>query len=162
MEWSRIPLPGWPDGDAADAATALARSAALGRELARLLNPDAPVSGVTQGTLRPQIAAIAVPTTLDGRNMVGDDFALTAGWGHFGQGDAVMPGQGRVAERAYAPVERAALDDASTILGNTTFDIHLNQRVWWRNVPAIARRSVFKLLREGPPEDWNSLGDTVG
>ena len=26
----------------------------------------------------------------------------------------------------------------------------------------IARRSVFKLLREGPPEDWNSLGDTVG
>lgn len=26
----------------------------------------------------------------------------------------------------------------------------------------IARRSVFKLLREGPPSDWNSLGDTVG
>ncbi len=24
----------------------------------------------------------------------------------------------------------------------------------------IARRSVFKLLREGLPEDWNALGDT--
>ena len=55
---------------------------------------------------------------------------LTAGWGHFGQGDAVMPGQGRVVERAYAPDERAALDDASTILGETTFDIYLNRRAW--------------------------------
>ena len=136
MEWPRIPLSGWPDGDADGAATALARSAARGQELARLLDPDAPVPGVTQGTLRPEIAAIAVPATLDGRNMAGDDFALTAGWGHFGQGDAVMPGQGRIVERAYAPDERAALDDASTILGKTTFDIHLNRRAWWCNVPA--------------------------
>ena len=140
MEWPRIPLPGWPEGDADGAATALARSAARGRELVRLLDPDAPVPGVTQGTLRPEIAAIAVPATLDGRNMAGDDFALTAGWGHFGQGGAVMPGQGRVVERAYAPDERAALDDASTILGKTTFDIHLNRRAWWRNVPAAVWR----------------------
>ena len=40
------------------------------------------------------MAAIAVPATTDGRNMSGDDFAVTAGWGHFGTGDAVMPGQG--------------------------------------------------------------------
>ena len=39
--------------------------------------------------------------------MAGDDFALTAGWGHFGSGDAVMPGQGRVVQRAYTPEERA-------------------------------------------------------
>ena len=136
MEWPRIPLPGWPDGDADGAATALARSAARGRELARLLDPDTPVPDVIQGTLRPEIAAIAVPATVDGRNMTSDDFALTAGWGHFGQGDAVMPGQGRVVERAYAPDERVALDDARSILGNTTFDIHLNRRAWWRNVPA--------------------------
>ena len=81
MEWPCIPLPGWSEDDAAGAATALARSAARGRELARLLDPDAPVPGVTQGTLRPELAAIAVPTTVDGRNMVGDDFAITAGWG---------------------------------------------------------------------------------
>ena len=74
--------------------------------------------------------------------MAGDDFAITAGWGHFGQGDAVMPGQGRVAERAYTPVERATIAGAITALGETTFDIHLNRRVWWCNVPAAVWRSA--------------------
>ena len=140
MGWPRIPLPGWPGGTVEGAAQTIAESAVRGRELARLLDSDTPVPGVTQGTLRPNIAAIAVPTILDGRNMAGDDFALTAGWGHFGQGDAVMPGQGRVVERAYAPDERAVLDDASTTLGETTFDIYLNRRAWWRDVPAAVWR----------------------
>ena len=140
MEWPRIPLPGWPDGETAGATEALVESAARGRALARLLDSDTPVLGVTRGTLRPELAVIAVPATVDDRNMAGDDFALTAGWGHFGQGDAVMPGQGRVVERAHTPDERAALDDASTILGKTTFDIHLNRRAWWRNVPATVWR----------------------
>ena len=76
-----------------------AASAARGRELAALLDSDTPVSGVTTGTLRPEAAEVAVPSTTDGGNMAGDDFALTSGWGHFGQGEAVMPGQGRVVER---------------------------------------------------------------
>ena len=38
MEWPRIPLPGWPDGDA-PAADELRASAARGRELAVLLDP---------------------------------------------------------------------------------------------------------------------------
>ena len=101
-----------------------------------MLDSDTPVPGVTEGALRPEIAAIAVPSTVDGRNMTGDDFALTAGWGHFGQGEAVMPGQGRVVERPYAPEERAALGGAAATLGDTTFDIHLNDRAYWRNVPA--------------------------
>ena len=109
MEWPRIPLPGWPDGDAPGAAEEMAASAARGRELAALLDSDTPVPGVTAGALRPEVAAIAVPATVDGGNMAGDDFALTAGWGHFGQGDAVMPGQGRVVERPYTAGERAAL-----------------------------------------------------
>ena len=92
--------------------------------------------GVTQGALRPEIAAVAVPATIDGRNMTGDDFALTAGWGHFGAGDAVMPGQGRVVERAYTSQERAALGDTVATLGETTFDIYLNARAYWRNLPA--------------------------
>ena len=136
MEWPRIPLPGWPDGDAGGAADALAASAARGRELAALLDPDAPVDGVTTGTLRAEAAAVAVPSTVDGGNMAGGDFALTAGWGHFGQGEAVMPGQGRVVERPYTPDERAALGDAVSTLGDTTFDVHLNGRAYWRNVPA--------------------------
>ena len=76
---------------------------------------------------------IAVPATADGRNMTGDDFALTAGWGHFGTGDAVMPGQGRAVEREYTTPE-------ITALGASTFDIYLNARAFWRNVPAAVWR----------------------
>ena len=119
-----------------DAAEALAQSAARGRELARLLDSDTPVPGVTSGRPRPEIAAIAVPVTTDGRNMAGDDFALTAGWGHYGAGGAVMPGQGRIVERSFTPEERAALGDVLPVLGETTFDVHLNARAFWRNVPA--------------------------
>ena len=155
MEWPRIPLPGWPDGDDDGASDDLAASAARGRKLAALLDSDTPVPGVTTGDLRPDAAAVAVPSTVDGGNMAGDDFALTAGWGHFGQGEAVMPGQGRVDERPYTAEERAALGDpattpgdttfdaaattlgdATTTLGDTTFDVHLNDRACWRNVPA--------------------------
>ena len=139
-EGPRIPLPGWPDGEAdsaADgAAETLAASAARGRELARLLDPEAPVPGVTQGTLRPEIAALAVPATTDSRNMTTDDFALTAGWGHYGTGDAVMPGQGRIVEREYTADERATLGDAIPALGEKTLDVYLNDRAFWRNVPA--------------------------
>ena len=140
MEWPRIPVPGWPDGEAIGAAAALARSAARGRELAPLLDPETPVPGVTQGVLRPEIAAIAVPTTTDGHNMTGDDFAVTAGWGHFGTGDAVMPGQGRVVERSYMPEELVALGETVATLGETTFDVYLNARTFWRNVPASVWR----------------------
>ena len=136
MGWPRIPLLGWPDGEAGGAAAALARSAAQGRELASLLDPETPVPGVTRGPLRPEISPIAVPATTDGYNMVADDFAVTAGWGHYDQKNAVMPGQGRAVERAYTPKESAALGDALPALGETTFDIHLNARAFWRNVPA--------------------------
>ena len=136
MEWPRIPLLGWPDGEADGAKEALARSAARGRELARLLDSDTPVPGVTQGELRPEIAAVAVPATADGRNMAGEDFAVTAGWGHLGQGDAVMPGQGRIIERSCAREDREALGGATSSLGKTTFDVYLNSRAYWRNVPA--------------------------
>ena len=136
LEWPRIPLPDWPDGGDDGAGEALARSAARGRELAGLLNPDTPVPGVTQGALRPEIAVVAVPATTDGRNMTGDDFSLTAGWGHFGKGGAVMPGQGRIVERDYTPDERRAIGDALPVLGETTFDVFLNDRAYWCNIPA--------------------------
>ena len=136
MEWPRIPLPGWPDGNVPKAANDLVASAARGRELAALLESDTPVPGVTEGALRPEIAAIAVPTTVDGRNMTGDDFALTAAWGHLGQGDAVMPGQGRAVERPYTVGERVVPSDVTTALGAATYDVYLNDHTYWRNVPA--------------------------
>ena len=135
MEWPRIPLPGWPDGDSPGAAAELSASAARGRELAHLLDPETPVPGVTVGELRPELAAIAVPSTADGRNMTGDDFAVTAGWGHFGTGAAVMPGQGRAVERLCNADELAALGDAATTLGDSTFDVYLNSSAYWQNIP---------------------------
>ena len=134
-EGPRIPLPGWPAGASEGAAAALGHSAERGRNLAHLLNPHTPVPGVTDGPLRPGIATIAVPATVDGRNMTGADFAVTAGWGHSGSADAVMPGLGRAVERAYTASEHAALGDAP-MLGRTTFDIYLNRNAFWRNVPA--------------------------
>ena len=191
MEWPRIPLPGWPankqdpaapDGQERDAAPlspeqqqAFCATAARGRELSQLLNPDTPVPGVTVSLLRPELATIAVPSTTDGRNMADDDFAVTAGWGRFGVGQAVMPGAGRAVPRAYTPAERRDLTPgpfppgpgspggdqqqparagnqhgsrqplpfregvggrSAAPLGATTFDIHLNDHAYWRNVPA--------------------------
>ena len=140
MEWPRIPLPGWPDGNSDSAADALLASASRGRQLAALLDCDTPLTGVTTTPLRPELAAIAVPATTHGGNMAGDDFAVSAGWGHFGSGDAVMPGQGRIVERDYTTDERAAIyqaiPDFEQVWGETTCDVYLNDRAYWRNVPS--------------------------
>ena len=139
MEWPRIPMPGWPDGDTDGdtdgAADKLRESAAKGRQLAALLDPDTPVPGVTTGTLRPELAAIAVPTTVDGHNMTADDFSLTAGWGHLGQGEAVMPGQGRAVPRDYTSAERADMGDAAKTPDDKTVDVYLNDAAYWSNIP---------------------------
>ena len=136
MEWPRIPLPGWGKEERDGAAAALARSATLGRELARLLDPDTAVPGITNGALRPDIATIALPATANGRNLTGDDFAVTAGWGHAASGEVVMPRQGRAVERARTHSERMALGDSAPMLGKTTLDIYLNDNAFWRNIPA--------------------------
>ena len=136
MGWPRIPLPGWPDDNAEGAAQALIRSAAHGREIAVLFNPDIPVPSITQQPLQPEIAAIAVPTTANGHNMAGDDFAVTTGWGYHGKNDVVMPGKGQAVERKLTAEERAPMIDSLATLGETTFDIYLNANAYWRNVPA--------------------------
>ncbi len=151
MGWPRIPLPGWPDDGDRNAAAVLANSAAHGRELAALLDSETPVSGVTQSPLRAEMTAIATPATLAVRNMTGQDFAVTAGWGHYGVGDAVMPGQGRAVERPFAPEERIAMNVTLPALGETTFDIWLNGNAYWRNVPAAVwnyRLGGYRVLKK--------------
>ena len=39
-------------------------------------------------------------------------------------------------ERPYTLEERAVLGDTRSALGGVTFDIHLNDNAFWRNVPA--------------------------
>ncbi|MCY4584341.1 MAG: DNA methyltransferase, partial [Chloroflexi bacterium] len=151
LEWPRIPLPGWPDGTGAGAIKALARSASRGRTLAALLDPDTPAQGVTEGQLRPHLAEVAVPATADGRNMDGDDFTVDAGWGHLGVGDAVMPGQGIVIERAFTSGERQTMGEARSALGDSTVDVYLNGRAFWRNIPVAVwqyRLGGYQVLKK--------------
>ena len=151
MEWPRIPLPDWPDGTDREAAEVLARSAARGRKLAALLDFETPVPGVSQVPLRSEIEAIAVPCTVGGRNMVGDDFAITANWGRRGRGNAVNPGNGRLAKRAYTLEESEAVGEALPVFGDTTRDVYLNGEAFWRNVPAAVwdyRLGGYQVLKK--------------
>ncbi len=102
MGWPRIPLPGDPGEFAA--------SAVRGRLLARLLDTESNVDDLLDPT-------IAVPTKTDGTQMQPADFTVTAGWGHFGTNQAVMPGQGKINRRG------------------DVVDVYLNDRAYWRDVP---------------------------
>ena len=48
----------------------------------------------------------------------------------------MRPGQGRIVEREYTPDDCAALGEAISALGEKTLDVYLNDRAYWRNVPA--------------------------
>ncbi|MHB9026932.1 MAG: type ISP restriction/modification enzyme [Armatimonadota bacterium] len=135
QDWPRIPLPA--------SRAVLLDTAGLGRRIAALLDTESPVDRVTCGKLREELRPIAVPSRVDGGNLRAEDLAVTAGWGHAGQGGVTMPGKGKPVERDYTPAERAAFraagltdEDAAALLGNTTFDIYLNDAAYWRNVPA--------------------------
>ena len=122
QDWPRIPLPAQLD--------VLRASAGLGREIAALLDGEAPVPGVSSGTPRPELKAIASVARLDGAQLAAPDFALTAGWGSAGQGGVTMPGKGRVENRAALPAEAAGG------FGAMTHDVFLNANACWRHVPS--------------------------
>ncbi|MBW3625422.1 MAG: hypothetical protein KY468_18660 [Armatimonadetes bacterium] len=137
--WPRIPLP--------DSADRLRASAALGRQVAALLDTETPVPGVTSGALRPVLRLLG-PIAREGGGALDPaaDLALTAGWGHAGKGGITMPAKGKTVPRDYTPDERAAiLDGAATLglspeaafrhLGETTRDVYLNDTAYWKNVP---------------------------
>ena len=129
----------------------LARSASHGRVLAALLDSETPVPGVNQAPLRSEIEAIAVPRTVGGRNMIDDDFGVTAGWGRRGRGDAVNPGNGRLSKRAYRAKESKAVGAASAALGDTTLDVYLNDEAFWGNVPSAVwnyRLGGYQVLKK--------------
>ena len=123
-DWPRVPLPA--------SKPVLRASAALGREVAALLDPE--------GALPKQAKALksvgpitAAEGTLDPD---AGDLELTVSWGHAGKGGVTMPAKGKITVRAMTPVERDAMPDGAIgILGEQTCDVWLNERAYWRNIP---------------------------
>jgi hypothetical protein len=79
-------------------------------------------------------------------NLDAGDLDITAGWGHFGNGGAVMPGKGRVFQRDYTAKEREAVaedavalglsaEQTLNLLGVRTLDVYLNNIAYWKNIP---------------------------
>jgi hypothetical protein len=108
----RIPIP----ARKADLET----SAALGRRLADLLDPEMPVPGVTTGAIRAELRPLGALSSTDKKPIDPEqgDLAVTAGWGHAGKGGVTMPGKGMAIIRADGGI-----------------DVHLNDRVYWAGVP---------------------------
>jgi hypothetical protein len=130
QDWPRIPLP-------TDAA-ALKASAKLGKEIADLLDVQQKVKGVTDPPFRKELQLLAMIERFDKAPLNPDegDLDITAGWGHAGKAGATMPGKGKIFERPYSPQEQKVLADATSIFGETTVDVYLNDRVYWKNIPS--------------------------
>ncbi|QUV86130.1 type ISP restriction/modification enzyme [Chloracidobacterium aggregatum] len=139
-DWPRIPLP--------DSRKALEASAALGEQVAALLDTEADVPGVTSGKIAPLLKTIGLITKVGGGAIdpSGDDLAVTAGWGHRGKDGVVMPAKGKVNQRPYRADEQKAIADEAKargmkvqevlrLLGEETLDVYLNEMAYWRNVP---------------------------
>ena len=127
----------------------LLASAGLGRRLAELMNTEVPVRGVSGGSLRPGLQTLgqASRTGAGALDPPAGDLIVTAGWGYRSGSGAIMPGQGRAVEREYTPEELADIErgadelslsyeEVLAALGETTYDIYLNDVAYWRNVPA--------------------------
>lgn len=130
-DWPRIPLPN-------DVAL-LRASSGLGAQVADLLDTEKSLLHITAGGIRDDLRLL-------GRQQ-GHDLAVRANWGYADSRGAVMPGGGDARQRPYTDEEREAiergaaalnieLDAALTLLGDTTFDLYLNETTCWSNVPA--------------------------
>jgi len=126
--WPRVPLP--------NTLGLLEDSVALGWQIAKLLDTECSVIGVTSGALLPELKAVGV---LAKKNREGEfavhaqidpavDLKVTAGWSHLDNLGRVTPGAGETTEY---PQEKAAP-------WATTVDIFLNDQVAWRGVPKEA------------------------
>lgn len=138
QNFPRIPLPARLED--------LQSSAALGKRIAALLDTETPVANVTAGKLDAPFASIGALAHSEGKGLDGDDFEITAGWGHAGKGGVTMPAKGKTIERDYTEAEINALtltaermnltlEEMKATLGQTTLDVYLNNSAYWRNIP---------------------------
>jgi predicted helicase len=125
--WPRVPLP--------ESAQLLRASAALGLQVAALLDTETPVVGVTTGAMRSELKSVAVVTRVNsdgkGTALQASEFALTAGWGSFGKAGVTMPGKGRVEPTALRQAQGERNNDEPP----DGLNIFLNDNAYWQNVP---------------------------
>ena len=135
-----IPLP--------NSRKAFEASAALGEQVAALLDIESDVYGVMVGKIGPLFRTIGPISRTGGGDLdsSSDDVAITAGWGHFGKEGVVMPAKGKLSVRPYDADEAKAIDAeaaarglsakaARQLLGEQTCDVYLNGTAYWRNLP---------------------------
>jgi hypothetical protein len=155
QDWPRIPLP--------DSKEALLASAALGQQIAALLDTETPFDvgpGLAPAwpTQASALQKIAVSARVGGGELrekddgdLKSELTVTAGWGHAGKGGITMPGKGKLIERDYTKAERAAVAalyerrslleknpaviDRRYSLGDHTCDVYLNDVAYWCNIP---------------------------
>jgi hypothetical protein len=135
QDWPRIPLP--------DSKEALLASAALGQQIAALLDTETPFDvaaglsrQVPNGGVKPPLQKIATLILPHGTSLdEAKHFAVTAGWGHEGKGGITMPGKGTIIQRDYTEQERASLGKSIMLLGERTCDVYLNDVAYWSNIP---------------------------
>jgi hypothetical protein len=140
QDWPRVPLPAARD--------VFRESADLGLDIGHLLDVESPVDRVTVGDIRYELRGIGPITRADDNQVNPDagDLAVTAGWGHAGQGGVTMPARGSLVERAYTQTELAAFregrgeldltfEQLMACLGDTCVDVYLNDLAHWRCVP---------------------------
>jgi hypothetical protein len=122
----------------------LLASAALGRQIAALLDMETPYeaaiaalsSALKAPEGKPTLHEIAAFFLQNGMTLnEAEHFAVTAGWGHAGQGGVTMPGKGKIIERDYTEKERTSLGEAINLLGERTCDVYLNEFAYWSNIP---------------------------
>lgn len=135
QDFPRVPLP--------EQLALLQTSAELGRHVAALLDTAQEVVGVTAGAIRPELLTLGLVTQTEPGEL---DRIVSADWGRVGEDGIIMPGSGRVLERELTPDERSLLDawgnplglsgiERFAPLGMKTYDVYLNDRTYWRNVP---------------------------
>lgn len=139
QDWPRVPLPAQHQH--------LEESADLGHEVAGLLDPDADVTGVTAGSIRPELRFLGVVRRVGGGSLSESDLRLTVGWGFAGRNGVVMPGKGLLSPRGYTDKEREAIERGAAafgideqaafgLLGEGCVDVYANEKAYWSCVPA--------------------------
>ena len=130
QDFPRIPLP--------NSQELLIKSAELGQLIASLLDTENPVIGVTKKPT-PALQKIALISCTDGGNLNPDkgDLIINVGWGHGGKNGVTMPGKGKAIARQYTTAEMSVISpEMRKLLGTKTYDIYLNDRAYWQNIPA--------------------------